>query len=323
MTALTFGLFSDLHLDITQDGEARLAAFLSDCQKRKVDLVISAGDFTYPEDTRRCDCPPECLPVNLKNAMLCPAPAAKRLALERYAGFPLPHHHTLGNHEMDFSTKEEAVELLGMPGRYYDFALKGWRFFVLDTNHYRDGEGKIRGYCRGDYFARPRGHWLDEEQLAWLEERLSACPEPAILVSHHPLYPRFSGSGLQNYDALRRVFDAAGGRVRMCIYGHCHVDEYAWRDGVLHYCINSISNHWAGERWACQRFDAETESRFPNLRYTFPYEGPVYAIVTLDEKGARIRGRKSRFVPPDPAELGYTAAAATPSVEDRDFFWSL
>lgn len=195
MTALTFGLFSDLHLDITQDGEARLAAFLSDCQKRKVDLVISAGDFTYPEDTRRCDCPPESLPVNLKNAMLCPAPAAKRLALERYAGFPLPHRHTLGNHEMDFSTKEEAVGLLGMPGRYYDFALKGWRFFVLDTNHYRDGEGKIRGYCRGDYFARPRGHWLDGEQLAWLEERLSTCPEPAILVSTTPCTPAFPAAG--------------------------------------------------------------------------------------------------------------------------------
>lgn len=321
MGALTFGLFSDLHLDIMQDGGERLETFLADCLERKVDFVISAGDFTYPEETGRCDCAPRQLPVNLKNAMVCPSPVPKSRILAQYAGFPLPHYHTLGNHEMDFCTKEEAVELLGMPGRYYDFIAKGWHFLVLDTNHYRDAEGKICGYCRGDYFGRPRGHWLDGEQLAWLEERLRVCPEPAVLVSHHPLYPRLSGSGLQNYDAFRRVLGAAGGRVRMCIYGHCHVDEYAWRDGVLHYCINSISNHWAGESYACRRFDPDTEERFPNLRYTFPYRGPVYAMVTLDENGAHIRGRRSSFVPPGPEELNYTAAKVTAAVEDRDFGW--
>ena len=74
MSVLTFGLFSDLHLDIMQDGEDRLAAFLSNSLQRKVDFVISAGDFTYPKDTSRCDCPPESLPPNLKNAMLYPSP---------------------------------------------------------------------------------------------------------------------------------------------------------------------------------------------------------------------------------------------------------
>lgn len=323
MSALTLGLFADLHLDIMQDGEERLETFLADCLERRVDLVISAGDFTYPEDTSRCDCPPEHLPVNLKNAMACPAPVPKGRVLARYAGFPLPHYHTLGNHEMDFSTKEEAVRLLGMPGRYYDFLAKGWHFLVLDTNHYRDTAGRLRGYCRGDYFGQPRGHWLDEEQLAWLEERLRACPEPAVLVSHQPLYPRPAGGGLQNYDALRRVLLSAGERVRMCIYGHCHIDEYAWWDGVLHYCINSISNHWAGENYVCRRFDPETEERFPDLRYTFPYREPVYAIVTLDENGVRIRGRRSSFFPPVPAELGYTAAAVSASVEDREFRWGV
>ena len=321
MSALTFGLFADLHLDIMADGGERLETFLADCLERRVDFVISAGDFTYPRDTSRCNCPPERLPVNLKNAMLRPSPVPKEGILARYAAFPLPHYHTLGNHEMDFSTKEEAVRLLGMPGRYYDFTAKGWHFLVLDTNHYRDGAGELCGYCRGDYFGQPRGHWLDEEQLAWLAERLRACPEPAVLVSHQPLYPRAAGGGLQNYEALGRVLRDTGDRVRMCIYGHCHIDEYAWQDGVLHYCINSISNHWAGEGYACRRFDPATEEQFPNLQYTFPYQGPVYAIVTLDERGVRIRGRQSRFIPPSPAELGYTAAPASPGVESREFAW--
>lgn len=321
MSALTFGLFSDLHLDIMQDGEARLETFLADCLGRGVDFVLNAGDFTYPEDTGRCDCPPESLPVNLKNAMTRPSPVPKGRVLERYAAFPLPHYHTLGNHEMDFSTKEEAVALLGMPGRYYDFTAGGWHFLVLDTNHYRDAAGTIRGYCRGDYFGQPRGHWLDGEQLAWLEERLRARPEPAVMISHQPLYPRPAGGGLQNYDALAKILASAGGRVRMCIYGHCHIDEYAWWDRILHYCVNSISNHWAGESYARRRFDPATEERYPNLRYTFPYRGPVYAIVTLDEAGAAIRGRQSGFVPPSPAELGYTAARVSAGVEDRVFQW--
>lgn len=322
MTALTFGLFSDLHLDIMQDGGDRLDTFLSDCLKREVDFVLSAGDFTYPEDTSRCDCPPEKLPVNLKNAMLRPSPVPKRRILERYAGFPLPHYHTLGNHEMDFSTKEEAVRLLGMQGRYYDFKAKGWHFLVLDTNHYQDTEGKLHGYCLGDYFGQPQGHWLDAKQLTWLEERLRVCPEPAVLVSHQPLYPRSLGGPLENYDDLHYILRSTGDRVRMCIYGHCHIDEYAWWDGVLHYCINSISNHWAGEKYAYRRFDSATEEQFPNLQYTFPYQKPVYAIVTLDEAGVRIRGCQGSFVPPAPVKLGYTAALASASVKDREFLWS-
>lgn len=323
MSVLTFGLFSDLHLDIMQDGEDRLAAFLSNSLQRKVDFVISAGDFTYPKDTSRCDCPPESLPPNLKNAMLYPSPIPKDRVLKRYASFTLPHYHTLGNHEMDFSTKEEAVALLGMPGRYYDFMTGGWHFLVLDTNFYRDPEGSLRGYCRGDYFGQPKGHWLDEEQLAWLEERLLSCPEPAVLVSHQPLYPRPAGGGLKNYDALARVLAFAKGRVRMCIYGHCHIDEYAWWDGILHYCINSISNHWAGENYVRQRFDPATEKQFPNLRYTFPYREPVYAMVALSETGVQIRGRQGGFIPPEPAELNYTAALVSASVEDREFSWEV
>ena len=323
MSVLTFGLFSDLHLDIMQDGEDRLAAFLSNSLQRKVDFVISAGDFTYPKDTSRCDCPPESLPPNLKNAMLYPSPIPKDRVLKRYASFTLPRYRTLGNHEMDFSTKEEAVALLGMPGRYYDFMTGGWHFLVLDTNFYRDPAGSLRGYCRGDYFGQPKGHWLDEEQLAWLEERRLSCPEPAVLVSHQPLYPRPAGGGLKNYDALARVLAFAKGRVRMCIYGHCHIDEYAWWDGILHYCINSISNHWAGENYVRQRFDPATEKQFPNLRYTFPYREPVYAMVALSETGVQIRGRQGGFIPPEPAELNYTAALVSASVEDREFSWEV
>lgn len=325
MTTLKFGLFSDLHLDIMQDGAERLDAFLADCLEQKVDFVISAGDFTYPEDTSRCRCSWEKLPINLRNAIERPSPVPKLAILKQYENFPLPHYHTLGNHEMDFSTKEEAVALLGMPGRYYDFVRKGWHFLILDTNHYRDENGTLHDYCQGDYFDHPETCWLDESQLAWLEERLRVCPEPAVLVSHQPLYPRPLGGGLRNYPALRQVLfptvDKVLSRVRMCIYGHCHVDEAVWWDGVLHYGINSISNHWAGPKYACRRFDPVTEEQFPNLRYTFPYEEPVYAIVTLSGEGVVVQGKQSRFVPPGPEELDYRSAPVSARTENQHFGW--
>lgn len=326
MQSVKFGLFSDLHLDIMHDGEKRIRTFLNDCLREQVDFVISVGDFTYPEDTgpNRCLCSEESLPVNLKNAMEAGTPAPKMEILKEYNTFTLPHYHTLGNHEMDFSSKDESAALLGMPSRYYDFVRDGWHFIILDTNHYRDEQGKIRSYCKGDYFGHRDLPYLDEEQLVWLKERLWACPFPAVLFSHQPLYPRRPGGGIKNYEAFRQLLcsvDGAADRVKMCVYGHFHADEYQVHDHILHYGINSISNHWVGTGYACRRFDPETERAFPNLCYTFPYKEPVYAMVTLDEKGVVIRGRKGAFVPPLPEELNYRVHPVSPSVEDREFFW--
>ncbi|MCI8887071.1 MAG: serine/threonine protein phosphatase [Hungatella sp.] len=321
MTPLTFGLFSDLHLDIMQDGQRRLALFLRDCQKRNVDFVITAGDFTYPQVIGRCLCSEKNLPINLKNAMTRTPPISKMEILDQYNSFSLPHYHVLGNHEMDFSSKEEAVRLLGMPSPYYDFHHKGWHLIVLDANHYQDQEGRIRGYSYGNYIDFPDSPYLDEEQLSWLLHVLKASPEPAVIFSHQPLYPRRQGGGLRNYDEfykiLSSVTDHGFPRVKMCIYGHVHVDEYEIRDGILHYCINSISNHWVGPGFACQRFDQATEENFPNLRYTFPYRDPVYAIVTLTNEEIRILGRQSRFIPPTPQELHFRAHPVSPSVKNR------
>ena len=325
MTALRFGLFSDLHLDIVSDGERRLTHFLSQCLKEDVDFVLSAGDFTYPEVTAHCLCRPEKLPVNLKNAMLQVPPVPKMELLRRYNSFPKPHYHVLGNHEMDFSSKDEAVELLGMPGRYYRFSHKGWQFFVLDANLYRDEEGVLHSYRYGDYHNFTDYPYLDREQLRWLEDSLRAHPEPAVLFSHQPLYPRPGGGGVRNYGELRSILtsirDGDLPRVRMCVYGHVHRDEYAFQDGVLHYCVNSISNHWAGTDYTCRRFPPAVEEDFPNLRYTFPYRDPLHAIVTLDEDGAVIRGRRSAFIPPTPEELGYRGGPVTAQVADRRFRW--
>ena len=37
------------------------------------------------------------------------------------------------------------------------------------------------------------------------------------------------------------------------------------------------------------------EEKFPNLRYTIPFQKPLWAIVTLDEDGVKVEGKKGRW----------------------------
>jgi len=52
------------------------------------------------------------------------------------------------------------------------------------------------------------------------------------------------------------------------------------------------------------RYGKEIDEKYPNIKYTVPYVDSVYAIVTLDETGARVQGTKSEFVGISPEEQG-------------------
>ena len=53
-----------------------------------------------------------------------------------YQNLKMPAYHVLGNH--DFSVpddkKADVHRKLGMPARYYDYMVNGWRFVALDGN---------------------------------------------------------------------------------------------------------------------------------------------------------------------------------------------
>ena len=40
------------------------------------------------------------------------------------------------------------------------------------------------------------------------------------------------------------------------------------------------------------------------MAYSMMYDKPLYAIVTLTEEGADIKGTKANFIPPAPKEVG-------------------
>lgn len=318
---VTFAAFTDLHLDIMHDGARRLDAFLRAAEEADVDFIIHLGDFSYPEDTSCCKCNPEKMPINLRLAMEHPPNVPKKELLARFSAFPKPAYHMLGNHEMDFSTKDMAMKLYGMTSPYYSFHCGGWHFIVLDGNHCRSENGEIVDYWYGKYFETKDLPYLGDTQLAWLERELRGGQEPTVLFCHQPMAkcPR----GLKDGAVLRHLIQKARARgkmVRLCMNGHLHEDLLHVEDGVVYYTLNSISNYWAGPKYEKLRYSTKIDTEFPNLRYTLPYQKPIYAIIRLNPYGMDIQGVHGRFVQPGPLHTNIRPMP-TASIRNRRLDW--
>ncbi len=118
-----------------------------------------------------------------------------------------PKHFVLGNHDFDFTPEwiPSVLRTVGMPAPYYDFAVKGVRFILLDGNDVStfappkdDPRREIAEKRLADLKASGAENaqsWngsLSDAQFAWLEERLkasAAAGERAILMCHYPVYP--------------------------------------------------------------------------------------------------------------------------------------
>lgn len=320
-----FGVFTDLHLEIMKDGEERLTEFMNIMKEEDVDFIIQLGDFCYPKKPELCLCSQENIPVNLKNALIDSPISRKEEMRDLYNSFEKPHYYVLGNHEHDFCSKEEAMSFYGMEKRYYSFEVHDWKMIVLDASNFKTREGSIKAYHYGDYFDSQDLPYIDEEQMKWLEEELMGSKGPTLVFSHQPLNegPR----GIRNAVELSELFQRAakeGRKVHLCINGHTHVDRYQEWNGVGYYTLNSMSNHWIGREYACRRFDDETERKFPNLQYTFPYKQALYGIIILSENGAMIKGVSGEFIEPSPKKLGFpdkVVPGLSASIRDRVIRW--
>ena len=317
-----FAAFSDLHLDIMPDGARRIDAFLTAAQAENVDFIIHLGDFCYPKDTSCCMCAHDKMPVNLQLAMECPPPNVPKIELlARFKTFPKPAYHMLGNHEMDFCTKADAMELYGMSTSYYSFRCGGWHFIVLDGNHCREENGDIVDYWYGKYFETKDLPYLGDAQLSWLEQELATGLEPTVLFCHQPM--NISQRGLRDAETLRSLIRRArkqGKQVRLCMNGHLHEDRLSCEDGVVYYTLNSISNYWAGPDYETLRYPSSVDEAFPSLRFTLPYQKPIFAIITLDEMGMQVKGIQGRFVQPGPRHLGMYPMP-TAGIRNRKLEW--
>jgi UDP-2,3-diacylglucosamine pyrophosphatase LpxH len=246
------------------------------------------------------------MPINVKNSYNKPRNQETLKILQKYNSFEKPAYHCLGNHEFDFSSVEEVVSAYNMPNNYYSFHIGGWHFIVLDGNYIKTADGKYEHYDHSHYFWQDLP-WMATEELHWLENELQKTNEPVVIFSHQPLYNR-DWAEIKNWREFEDVIQKAkkqGKDVRLCVYGHLHVDEVREQNGVLYYGANSMTNMWVDEDYQAFRFSKEIDEKYPNVRYTIPYDRAIFSIVTLDDEGVAVKGVNGNYIQPGPEELGY------------------
>ena len=123
---------------------------------------------------------------------------------------------SLGNHD---KTSNDAYALFNMGGeRYYTYARRNVRFFVLDSNY------------------------LDPAQLAWVESALADAKEAwKIAYFHHPLYSDGGrhGSEVDLRVRLEPMFVKYG--VNVVYSGHDHIYERVKPQKGIHYFVSGAA----------------------------------------------------------------------------------
>ena len=153
----------------------------------------------------------------------------------------------LGNH--DFAVAPEhlgsVAERLGMPGRYYDFAIGTWRFVVLDGNDVSTfsapaddprtalaAERLSALVAEGAINAQTWNGSLSEAQFQWLTgvmEKAQADGEAVLVLGHYPVFPPNS----HNMWDSQRIVDLLTGFACFHGYfcGHNHEGNFGEVDG--------------------------------------------------------------------------------------------
>ena len=277
---LKFAVASDFHALDTPDGGERIKAFVKAARDEEVDFIIELGDYCRLTDG-------------------CQA------YQDLWNGFEGDRYHVLGNHDMEMNTKDEYIDAMGMPGRYYSFDKGAFHFIVLDGNNLFDGS-EYRHYSKGNFFTdSQKQNFVDPEQLDWLEKDLSATDRKCILFSHESI-----DMEMNNGDKVRQILEDANKqagfkKVVMAFSGHDHSNYTKEINGITYMQVNSASYVWIGEPTRTEeRYPAEINDRYHLMKYSIPYDKPLYAIVTLTDDGAEVKGTRADFLPPTPKDLG-------------------
>jgi hypothetical protein len=269
---------ADVHHGLAPDAQVRLDAFLAAARKRaNLDFALQMGDFCHPGE-------------------------ASNHFVKAWRDLDLPQVNVLGNHDMDKGTKRQIMDQWGMQETFGAYEFGGFRFVVLDLNHFKKGND-LTPYAYGNYFQAGITHnWADRDQLSWLERELKQGDRPTILISHQPLgfAPKDKALPPEQEEIFEAVLKAKSwnpkGAVVACLCGHMHVDRLEFVHGIPCLCINSASYFWGGGMQ--------------------PYRDPLFAFIEFDPAGElRVSGRKSEFVrSPSVEALGRSA-----SISDHEF----
>jgi predicted phosphodiesterase len=280
---LRLAVITDLHHGLAPDALSRLDAFAKAVLARgHLDAVVQMGDYCYSQPSSK-----ECVDL--------------------FATMPQRKIHVLGNHDMDKVDKAGAMAYFGMKSRYRSQVLGGYRFVVLDLNHFKKG-GKLFPYSNGNYYTDgAECNWADPEQLDWLGRELRASRQPVIIICHQPLGFAEPGQPMPAEQvAVMDVIESArsanpAGAVVACLFGHLHVDRLERCRDIPCLCLNSASYFWYQGMHA--------------------YTRPLFSFITISDGVMHVEGVHGEFKAPPPAAsdavIGRSASISDRSLEFR------
>jgi len=279
--SVRFAVISDIHHGLAPDALERLESFVAAVNARAedVDFAIQLGDF-------------------------CLAQEGAEACTEAWNRLAVPAYHVLGNHDMDLTDRDGAMELFGMESSTYSFDVAGWHFVALDLNHLKTGEERVP-YANSNYYVdAERRAWAGTEDLHRLRADLASTDRPTITFSHQPLGMTFEGDEVppQQEEVFDVLLDPESAPVVACVSGHLHTDRLTWHADVACLSINSASYFWS--------------------RGMVPYRDPVFAFVTLTPDGSvHVEGVESEWSAEESvlAELPRTIPGMRPGIVERSF----
>lgn len=285
---IRIGLIADLHHDLMHDGMERLRAFTDVVKAEKVDAIIQLGDFAYPSE-------------------------GNREVIDLFNQSHTKALHVIGNHDTDARhTKQQCLQLWGMPSPYYSTSVAGLHLIVLDGNE------KGSPTHKGGYVS-----FIGPEQCEWLKAQLQALEGPCLVISHQPLA---GPDAVDNAAEVQGILAEHADRVLMAINGHTHLDALIDVGGVPYLHINSAAYRWVGGNYRHESYSKEIHSKYPWISSTCPYEDSLFAMLRIDpqQQVIELTGRVSQWVGKTPADLGVTLSAdvrhgieVVPQIRDR------
>ncbi len=282
MDSIKFAVFTDLHYDHVPDGDRRIKEFMCKVNKAGIDFIIGLGDICYPIEENR-------------------------VIVEELKKAEVPCYFTIGNHDTDMFSKEQAMRFLCMKNSYYSFIKGNTKFIVLDACFIKKGDGYIP-YCKKNYNKDSDSYpYIPPKELSWLENELNDKCEHYIIFSHHSLANEFGQRGVFNREEVKSILDKANGngkRVLMCMNGHDHGNAAVVINGICYYTLNAMSYIWHGIK-ETYNYSKEIHERYPYLKDMIMYQDGLHAIVTITGDGQlKIEGMKGNYQNITPSDVG-------------------
>lgn len=157
--------------------------------------------------------------------------------------YDIPFFQVIGNHDMDFGVRSDAWSNQTFKGHfgpnYYSWNRGEVHYVVLDDVFYLGTSSKYIGY-------------LDEEQLAWLEQDLSHVEKgKTVVVSLH--IPTFTGAvnrypdrdtlggTVSNREHLYRLLEGYNAHL---LSGHTHFNDNMTYGNIFEHCHGTVCGAW-------------------------------------------------------------------------------